>query len=35
MKDKIEGKELMIICVPVQVEEGKVTDDRNDCRREC
>ena len=35
MKDKIEGKELMIICVAVQVEEGKVTDDRNDGRREC
>ena len=35
MKDKIEGKELVIIRVAVQVEERKVTDDRNDCRREC
>ena len=35
MKDKIEGKELMIIRIAVQVEERKVTDDRNDGRREC
>jgi hypothetical protein len=34
MKDKIEGKELMVIRVAVQVEEGKVADDRNDDRRE-
>jgi hypothetical protein len=34
VKDKIEGKELMVICIAVQVEERKVADDRNDCRRE-
>jgi hypothetical protein len=35
MKDKIEGKELMIIRIAVQVEERKVSDDCNDYRREC
>jgi hypothetical protein len=34
MKDKIEGKELVVIGVAVQVEEGKMAYDGNDDRRE-
>lgn len=34
MKDKIKGKEFMIIRIPVKIEERKVTDDRNDYCRE-